>query len=189
MELLNILNNIIKAIQFSTSAHENQKRKGKEVSYIMHPLSVGLLLASSGAKEEVVVAGILHDTIEDTEVTYEEIEKLFGKKIADIVNDVTEQDKSLPWAERKRLALVHVATVLPESILVKTADVLHNMSDQLEDYKKEGDGMFAKFNAGKAQQLERYDKLVQALKDRKIKNPLLPVLEKTFKEIAALWSH
>lgn len=180
------MSKILHAIQFATSAHEYQKRKGKEVSYIMHPLSVGLLLASSGAKEEVVIAGILHDTIEDTEVSYEDIEKEFGKKIADIVNDVTEQDKSLPWAERKRQALDHVTTMLPESVLVKTADVLHNMSDQLEDYKKEGDAMFERFNAGKDQQLERYEKLITALKERKIKNPLLSSLESTFSELKKL---
>ncbi|MEN9407657.1 MAG: hypothetical protein RLZZ455_873 [Candidatus Parcubacteria bacterium] len=181
------MNNIIKAIQFATAAHEHQKRKGKEVSYIMHPLSVGLLLASSGAPEEIIIAGILHDTIEDTEVTYKDIEKEFGKHIADIVNDVTEQDKSLSWAERKRLALDHVATMHPDSLLVKTVDVLHNMSDQLEDYKKEGDSMFAKFNAGKEQQLERYEKLIEALQKRNVKNPLLPTLEATLAELKSLW--
>lgn len=57
------MSQVLDAISFAVNAHEGQKRKGKEVSYITHPLSVGLLLASSGAEEEIVIAGILHDTI------------------------------------------------------------------------------------------------------------------------------
>lgn len=182
------MHKILHAIQFATEAHKNQKRKGKETSYVMHPLSVGLLLAHAGLAEEIVIAGILHDTIEDTEVTYEEIVKKFGKKIADVVNDVTEQERSLSWTERKSAALAHVATMLPESVLVKTADVVHNMNDQLEDYKKEGDGMFARLNAGKGQQRARYEKLIAAIKDRNGDNPLLPELMKTFSELQKLWS-
>lgn len=182
-----IVNRVLKAIDFAVKAHEGQTRKGKEVSYIMHPLSVGLLLSSSGAEEDLVVAGVLHDTIEDTTVTYEDIKKIFGKRVADIVNDVTEQDKSLPWAQRKQLALEHVKDMNEDSVLVKTADVLHNMNDQLEDYKKEGDVMFSKFNAGKEAQLNRYKNLVAEIKKRKIKNPLLSDLEFTLKELSVLW--
>lgn len=181
------MSQILDAINFAVAAHDGQKRKGKEVSYIMHPLSVGLLLANSGAEEEIVIAGILHDTMEDTEVTYEEIEEKFGKKVADMVNDVTEQDKSLPWVERKQAALEHVKDMSEASVLIKTADVLHNMNDQLEDYKKEGDKMFEKFNAGKEAQLDRYSKLVSALKARDIKNPPILDLENSLKELQVLW--
>ena len=151
------MNKIIEAINFARIAHEGQKRKGKNLSYITHPLSVGLLLSSSGANEDVVIAGILHDTIEDTDVNYEDIEKEFGKNIADIVNDVTEKDKSLSWVERKRLALEEVKDMRNDSILVKTADVFQNMSEQLEDYKSEGNKMFKRFNAGKDVQLEKIE--------------------------------
>lgn len=181
------MNPILEAISFAVGVHARQKRKGKEVSYIMHPLSVGLLLASSGAEQDVVIAGILHDTIEDTEVTYGEIADKFGTRVADMVNDVTEQDKSLPWIERKKQALEHVKDMREDSVLVKTADVLHNMSDQLADYKKEGDAMFKKFNARKEAQLERYIKLVSALKNRNIKNPLISDLKSTLNEIQILW--
>ena len=181
------MNKILHAIRFATEAHKNQKRKGKETSYIVHPLSVGLLLAKSGAKEDIVIAGILHDTIEDTDVTYGDITEKFSKEIADMVNDVTEQDKSLPWAERKRLALEHVSKMSNDSLLVKTADVLHNMSDQLEDYKTEGDAMFSRFNAGKEAQLERYTKLVSILKEKSKENPLMNDLENIFSELQKLW--
>jgi (p)ppGpp synthase/HD superfamily hydrolase len=182
------MNKIIKAINFARIAHDGQNRKGKELSYISHPLSVALLLSDSGFKEDVVIAGILHDTIEDTDVSYQDIETKFEKNVADIVNDVSEKDKKLSWKERKHLALEKIPDMKEESVFVKTADVLHNMSEQLEDYKKEGDKMFEKFNAGKEAQLERYDKLVKTLRKRKINNPLLSDLENTFLEVKKLWS-
>jgi len=173
---------ILRAIYFATTAHKGQNRKGKKESYITNPLSVGLLLAHSGAEEKVVIAGILHDTIEDTDVTYEDLKREFGEEIAEMVNDVTEQDTSLSWADRKRIALEHVKDMSDEAVLVKTADVLHNMSDLLEDYKTEGDDIFKRFNAPKNAQLERYNKLVMALKKKNGHNPLLVHLEKAYQE-------
>jgi (p)ppGpp synthase/HD superfamily hydrolase len=178
---------ILLAINFATKAHSGQKRKGKDVSYITHPLSVGLLLASSGVKQDVVVAGILHDTIEDTNTSYNAIQKQFGKEVADIVNDVTEQDRNLSWIERKKQALEHVKDMQNESVLVKTADVLQNISEQIEDFKVEGNKMFERFNAKKEQQLNRYIKLTEAIKNREIDNPLLPQLEKKVLELQVLW--
>lgn len=180
------MDRILQAINFANKAHSGQKRKGKDISYITHPLSVALLLANSHAEEDIVISGLLHDTIEDTKTTYEDIVNLFGKRIADIVNDVSEQDKSLPWLERKQLALEHVKDMNPESVLVKTADVLQNMSEQIEDYKIEGDKMFERFNAKKEQQLNRYIKLVDAIKKRELNNPLLSELEKTVLELQKL---
>src|SRR4051812_838752 len=114
------MSRLLKAISFATIAHTGQTRKGKpHVPYITHPLSVGILLAQSGAKEDVIIAGILHDTIEDTDITYDQLEKVFGKVVAEMVNDVTEQDRTLPWAERKRLALEHVALMKKGSLQVK----------------------------------------------------------------------
>lgn len=183
------MNRFFQAIRFAIKAHGTDTRKGKEEQYITHPLSVGLLLSSVGAEEDVVIAGILHDTIEDTHVTYADIEKIFGKSIADMVNDVTEQDKGLPWGERKQLALAHIAHMSHGSLLVKTADVLHNMRDQIEDYKIEGDAMFRRFNAPKEAQRERYQKLVKELKKHSKNNPLLPTLERSLKELELLWAN
>lgn len=182
------MNKIIKASRFAAAAHGVDERKGKAVAYIFHPMTVALLLEKAGAEEEVVVAGILHDTIEDTDITYEDIEREFGKNVADMVNDVTEQDKSLPWAERKQKALAHVAEMSKGAVMVKSADVLHNMTEQLEDYKIEGDAMFEKFNAGKEQQLERYEKLLKALREKYPENPLLPELHEVVTELKKLWS-
>jgi len=186
------MNKIIKAINFATRVHKGQARKGKlDVPYITHPLVVGIMLVRVGAEEDVVVAGILHDTIEDCEpygsVTKEVIEKEFGKKVAEMVDDVTEQDKSLLWAERKKKALEHIPEMSLGSLMVKSADQLHNMTDQIEDYKKEGDKMFERFNASKKDQLNRYKKLIPTIAKAWPGNPLLPDLKGAFSEIISLW--
>lgn len=91
------------AIRFAIKTHEvyqKQKRKGKEVAYIKHPLTVTLILARAGADEDLVTAGVLHDTIEDSipekKMTKVMLEERFGKSVAGLVDGVTEQDKSLP---------------------------------------------------------------------------------------------
>src|SRR5258708_10430764 len=107
---------IRKAIGLSVMTHEvlypKQKRKGKDIPYVTHPLTVGLILARANASEDVVAAGILHDTIEDSsdqkKVTPEMLVDRFGNNVADLVDSVTEQRKDLPWEERKREALKHI---------------------------------------------------------------------------------
>lgn len=175
-----------KAIDSAIKAHLGQTRKGKQVPYILHPLTVGLILSKVGAEEDVIVAGILHDTIEDTDMTYEDIEKEFGENVAKVVNDVTEQDKSLPWVERKRLALEHIKEMMHDSLLVKSADVLHNMTDLIRDYEEEGEKVFKRFNAPREHQIERYKNLIRELRTSWPKNPLLPDLKGNLKKLLSL---
>ena len=182
---------IQQAIKFATKVHIGQKRKGKEDPYIMHPLSVGLILSRAGATEDQVVAGILHDTIEDCDphgsVTKELLEIEFGSDVARIVNDVSEQDKSLPWPERKRAALDHVKEMQNDSVMVKSADVLHNLSDQIADFVEKGDEMFDSFNAKKLQQLDRYKNLLSELEKAYPQNPLLSELREAVRMIKEIW--
>ncbi len=176
---------IQKAIDFAIWVHREQKRKGKGTPYIVHPLGVGLILARAGVGEDVIAAGILHDTIEDSHghVQRQDIEREFGEHVAQLVNDVTEQDKRLPWEERKRLALEHVTKMSQDSLLVKSADVLHNMSDLVSDLEKEGDSVFERFNAPKEKQFERYTNLVNALETAWPENPLLLDLRESLNKL------
>ena len=183
---------IQKAIKFANSVHKGQIRKGKpHEPYVLHPLSVGIILSRADAEENVVVAGILHDTIEDCDpygsVTKEIIAKEFGKDVARMVNDVTEQDKSLPWAERKSHALEHIKDMKDDSIMVKSADVLNNLTDQIADYKELGEKMFERFNAKKEVQLQRYQKLATEIKKAYPTSPLLPELENAVNTVTSLW--
>lgn len=180
-----------KAIKLAIKVHQGQTRKGKDEPYITHPLAVGLILTRVTNNGDIIIAGILHDTIEDCKpygnITKELLAKEFNENVANFVNDVTEQDKSLPWDERKKLALEHISKMNKKSLLVKSADVLHNMVDQIADYKIEGDDMFKKFNAGKDKQLRRYELLIEEIRRAYPDNPLSEDLEQNLKELQRLW--
>ena len=170
---------IKKAIKFATKTHEvyqQQKRKGKDIPYITHPLTVGLIVARAGASENVIVAGILHDTIEDSvvgkKVTAEMLAERFGEKVAVLVESVTEMRKDLPWEERKQEALAHIETFSNESILLKSADIISNLSELLDDYEQEGESIWARFNAPKEKMLENAYKVISAIRRRWPENPL-----------------
>lgn len=178
---------IFNAINFAIAAHIGQFRKGKNIPYITHPMSVSLVLAHAGAKDEVVVAGLLHDTVEDSGVTKQEITEKFGENVASLVAAATEKDKSLPWIERKMRSLSEMDEMTKDALLLKSADILCNMSDLVSDYKEKGDKMFEDFNAGKEDQLTRYAKVVKKLEEIYPDNPLLPQLKKTQQDFNGLF--
>ena len=170
--------NIEKAIKFAIKTHEvyqKQKWKGKNIPYVTHPLTVGLILARAGASEEVVIAGILHDTMEDSipekKVTQEMLSKRFGKKVAILVASVSEMDKSLSWEERKKEALAHMRTFSRDSLLVKSVDIISNASNLLEDVKREGENVFTRFNAPKEKIIKHYLEAISAILGKWGENP------------------
>lgn len=119
---------MITAFAFAADKHKNQRRKDAEASpYINHPIALAnLLLNEAGVEDQrVLIAAILHDTIEDTDTTEQELVKHFGKDVADIVLEVTD-DKALPKAERKRLQIEHAAHISRRAKLVKLADKICN---------------------------------------------------------------
>lgn len=125
------MNNVIRTIAFAADRHRNQRRKDADASpYINHPIALANVLANEGEieDEDVLVAAILHDTIEDTETTEYELVHLFGQRVANIVSEVTD-DKSLPKAERKRLQVEHAAHISRRAKLVKLADKICNLRD------------------------------------------------------------
>jgi GTP diphosphokinase / guanosine-3',5'-bis(diphosphate) 3'-diphosphatase len=124
---------LIKAVDFAALKHRDQRRKDAEASpYINHPIALTRVLrVEAGVSDiDVLVAALLHDTIEDTETTREELEREFGAHIAGIVAEVTD-DKNLLKADRKRLQVEHAATISPEAKLVKLADKICNLRDML----------------------------------------------------------
>lgn len=122
-----------KATEYAAEQHLGQTRKDEaNTPYINHPIALANLLTNyAGITDtDVIVAALLHDTVEDTSTTVEEIEELFGTKIRDIVIEVTD-DKSLPSPERKRLQIEHAAKISYEAKLVKLADKICNLQDIL----------------------------------------------------------
>jgi guanosine-3',5'-bis(diphosphate) 3'-pyrophosphohydrolase len=129
------MNRLLLATKFAAQKHSTQRRKNKDATpYINHPIEVAEHLARVGGiqDEEILVAALLHDTIEDTDTSLKEIVRLFGERVASIVNECTD-DKSLIQVERKRLQIVNAPNKSPEAKCVKIADKTCNLVSILED--------------------------------------------------------
>jgi guanosine-3',5'-bis(diphosphate) 3'-pyrophosphohydrolase len=122
---------LLKALAFAAHKHRDQRRKDPEASpYINHPIALADVLVNEGGITDLTVlcAALLHDTLEDTATTGEELAAAFGPRIAGIVAEVTD-DKQLPKAERKRLQIAHAPGLSREAKLVKLADKICNLRD------------------------------------------------------------
>jgi guanosine-3',5'-bis(diphosphate) 3'-pyrophosphohydrolase len=122
---------LFQALAFAAHKHRDQRRKDAGASpYINHPIALADILVNEGGVTDHVVlcAAILHDTIEDTETTYEELVGTFGCEIADVVAEVTD-DRSLHWQDRKQLEIEHAAHASSPAKLVKLADKTCNLRD------------------------------------------------------------
>jgi guanosine-3',5'-bis(diphosphate) 3'-pyrophosphohydrolase len=122
---------ILKAAEFAARKHRDQRRKDRSASpYINHPIALAEVLSRVGGitSPNVLAAGLLHDTLEDTQTTRLELRKAFGPSIAKIVDEVTD-DKRLPKQRRKELQVEHAAHISKSAKLVKLADKISNLSD------------------------------------------------------------
>jgi len=122
---------LLKALAFAADRHRFQKRKDSAgTPYINHPINVALTLVDIGLENDLtlLMAAILHDTIEDTQTAPEEIEHEFGKEVRDIVLEVTD-DKNLPKEERKRLQIVQASKKSEAAKKLKLADKICNVTD------------------------------------------------------------
>ncbi|MCM3666236.1 HD domain-containing protein [Mesobacillus subterraneus] len=170
------MDKIYKALEIAAMAHEGQYRKNTKIPYIAHPVAVGMILQKAGYSEEMVAAGILHDTIEDTELTIADIEREFGTEIAAIVAGCSEPDKSLFWEERKEHTIEFLKTAPVEIRVVACADKLHNVKSIRTDEEQNGDTVWTRFRRGKVQQEWYYRNVIGSL-GYASKFPLLEELE------------
>ena len=128
-----MINQFVSALAFSATKHRDQRRKDVEASpYINHPIALVDVLVNEGGilNWDVLCAALLHDTIEDTQTTADELTKAFGKNVASIVLEVTD-DKALPKEERKLQQIAHAPHSSHEAKLVKIADKICNLRDIL----------------------------------------------------------
>lgn len=126
---------LLRAADFAARKHRDQRRKGRRADpYINHPLSVALILAETGGirDPEILAAAILHDTIEDTDTTPQELEARFGARIRRYVDEVTD-DKSLPRRVRKKLQIEHAPGLSAGAALIKLGDKIANVTEILHD--------------------------------------------------------
>jgi guanosine-3',5'-bis(diphosphate) 3'-pyrophosphohydrolase len=123
--------NFVRALAFASRKHSKQRRKDADASpYINHPIAlVSILAVEAGINDcDTLCAALLHDTIEDTDTSVEELVEAFGGPVASLVQEVTD-DKRLPKAERKLLQVEHAARLSPKARLVKLADKIANLRD------------------------------------------------------------
>lgn len=174
---------IEKAIVFASKAHEKQVRKGTEIPYITHPYAVGMYLQKANCSDEVIAAGILHDTLEDTKATLDDLKATFGEHVANLVVAASEKDKSLPWEDRKKQTIEELQHASIEEIQVIVADKLHNLTSIRKDIEQYGETVWERFNRGKRQQHWYYASIVNALSSRKSEFGLIHELEQQVKNV------
>ena len=128
---------VMESIEYANLCHMGQVRKSLDKEpFITHCLNVGNLLSRAKCSEDTVIAGILHDTIEDTFVNKQILEEKFGKKVAELVNHVTEQDKSKSWIERCREYIEHLKTAPKEALCISAADKIDNMNSMTDSLSR-----------------------------------------------------
>ena len=154
---------IEKALKTAAKVHEKQYRKGTDIPYITHPVAVGMILMKAGYSEELVAAGILHDTVEDTDLSLQDIEQLFGRNIAQIVEGCSEPDKSLSWEDRKKHTIEYLKSAPEEIRVVACADKLHNIRSIASDIEQFGEQVWGRFKRGKEQQEWYYTHVIESL--------------------------
>ena len=141
-----------KAIIFAAKAHEGMFRKGTEIPYIVHPMEAGAIAASVTSDKEIIAAAVLHDTLEDTGTTAEEIENEFGKEVLRLVqSDSEDKREALPpeqtWKIRKQETIDYLEKKADKKEkIIALSDKLSNIRAIYRDYQKIGDELWKRFN-------------------------------------------
>ena len=139
-----------RAICFAVKAHANTERKGKGFPYIVHPLEAVVIVSTMTSDQELLAAAALHDTMEDTDTTYEQLVQEFGKRVADLVaheSDMKlEGSASATWHLRKQIAIEHLAKAPLDVKIVAMGDKLSNMRIIARDYAEIGDALWKRFH-------------------------------------------
>ena len=153
---------LFRAVSFASDAHTGQYRKGTKIPYIVHPISVMETLINYGASECAIVAGVLHDTLEDSSATLAELRSNFGDRVTELVVGASEPNKDQSWCARKE----HTIAVLSEitdtdQLMVICADKLHNVLSITHDVCEYGNAVWHRFNRGYADQKWYYTSLAE----------------------------
>lgn len=186
---------IEKAIVRATVLHQSQKRKVSGVPYIVHPYSVAFLLAHYTDDEDVIIAGLLHDTLEDIpEYTEEMLREEFGERACAIVKEVTEdftqaekEDHSIRgnnWRARKEKYLANLSNDSQEALLVATADKIHNMRSALDEYRIHGDSVWEKFKRNADNLIWFYTEAAKVINEH-LEHPLVEEMNRLLSELQA----
>lgn len=161
---------ITEAFEFAYNAHKGTCRKNSTIPYIVHPMDVFSVLLKNGAPENVVIAGLLHDVVEDTDFTLSDIRQRFGDDVTILVNGASEPEelrevagsKKNTWRERKSHTIEFITGAGRNMKLLSCADKLSNIRDTIRDHDRLGEDFWEMFNASKNSQAWYYTSMVEA---------------------------
>jgi len=184
-------NQFVRALDYAARLHARQIRKRTERPYIGHLLCVTSIVIEYGGDEEMAIAALLHDAVEDQGglPRLREIRRRFGKRVAHIVDGCTDAytEPKPPWLERKRAYIERVAKESADVRLVSAADKLSNARETLYELRVHGDGVFERFAGKKEGTLWYYRALVNAFRAAGT-NPLIDELDRVVRELEVLTS-
>ncbi len=167
-----------KALKLATLLHEGQYRKDRaKIPYIAHPVAVMYILKKYTRDEDILIAGLLHDILEDVLLPYDEkislITESFGDRVYEIVRTVSEDtdplttsEKPLSWKERKRKYIQALTQSTEEALLVCAADKIHNLMSLISAYEHEGPSIWEKFHAPEGHKLWFYHEVLEVIRTR-----------------------
>lgn len=160
------------AIRFAVEAHAGTERRGKGFPYVIHVLEAMAIVATMTPDPEMLAAAALHDTVEDTDITLDQIRARFGARVAALVEAETDrlfaaEDESKSWRARKQAAIDRIAAASREAKMVALGDKLSNMRAIAMDYRRQGDALWTLFHApgGRADHAWHYHGLAESLQE------------------------
>jgi (p)ppGpp synthase/HD superfamily hydrolase len=179
---------IQKALNLAAAKHNGQMRKSSKLPYIVHPFSVAIILSEFTDDENVIVAGLLHDLLEDVEsYSYQDLKNDFGQKIADIILGISEENdfdngesEKETWKKRKLGYLKNLEKQNQESLLICAADKIHNLKSMSRIYQEQKRGMWRDFNAPLEKQIWYYQAVIEILEIKLRNRQILKKLKREF---------
>jgi (p)ppGpp synthase/HD superfamily hydrolase len=187
---------IQQAINFVAEKHLGQTRRGIPFPYVVHPFSVAIVLSGYTEDEDIIVAGLLHDVLEDVPgCKYGDLVKNFGFRAAHIVMEVTEDndpdeisDKRATWLARKNQYLYNLEHDSRDALMVTAADKIHNLRSMIDGYHKIGEELWGRFNAPKEQKLWYYKQVLHIL-EKRLPNGIVKELKYVYWEAEHLFNN
>lgn len=179
---------IEQAIKAAAILHQDQVRRGPHpYPYITHLFSVAAILSNYTEDEDVIVAGLLHDTIEDTDYTFKELETDFGARVRDLVLHVTEEkvsqdtNEKSSWKKRKDAYVAQLKSAPEDALLIAAADKIHNMRSAIDEWEGYYQGFIRAFGGSLDERLLMYQSISNVL-NRRLENAIIHEFNHVFKE-------
>ncbi|HEU5097991.1 MAG TPA: HD domain-containing protein [Roseiflexaceae bacterium] len=175
------------ALAFAARAHRNQLRKGSDLPYFAHPVHVSIILIRHGFGEDLTIAGLLHDVVEDTDTPLQAIAAEFGDDVARLVEAVSETKSvdgaELPWEQRKAEKLAHLRSGGPDVAALKAADAIHNVRSIVADLRNAGPSVWDRFKRGPTPTLGYYHAILDGVHAKLGGHAIVAELEQAVAEL------